>query len=302
MTSKNNIGDYQFPATDCISVFCELMEVKAEQLGLSLNTLFNDPCGIDNYSTAKDMARCLIRGNESCVLKEIWSKDKYVVKVFGENAREIEILSTVKSDSDSHILTDSYEISGGKTGTLSPYGAFNISFIAKIPGSEELLACTVMYAKEKNGFSKNRFQAAKEALDIAVKKYKDDSFDTSACEVCADNIFVCVVPPVASSDEYHAKLRVLFEKESVERKMPASMTKILTAIIALENLNDLDEKICVSQDVIDIIPDKFYHKDFLAGDVVTVRDVLHAMMLSSSNAGAYIIANHVGNKIFSDNM
>ena len=73
MAKENNINNYIFPATDCVSVFCEYMEVKSEQLGLSNNTLFNDPCGINNYSTARDMARCLIRGNESKILKEIWS-------------------------------------------------------------------------------------------------------------------------------------------------------------------------------------------------------------------------------------
>ena len=293
--AKNNISNYQFPASDCISVFCELMEVKAEQLGLSLNTLFNDPCGIDNYSTAKDITRCLIRGNESSVLREIWSKDKYTVKVYGKNEREFDVLSALSDDNDSNILTDNYEILGGKTGTLS--GSGNISFIAKVPGESEQLACTIINRQQKN-----RFCAAKEALDIAVKKYKEGSSDTAGGDVCAENVFVCVVPPLATNDEYHAKLNVLFEKGSIERKMPDSMTQILTAVIALENVEDIEEKICVTQEVIDAIPNKFYHKDFIAGDIVTVKDVLYTMLLSSSNSAAYIIANHVGDKIFSDNM
>lgn len=299
---KNNINNYLYPVSDCISVFCEYMEVKAEQLGLSNNTLFNDPCGIDNFSTASDMVRCLIRGNENKILREIWSQEKYTVKISGENERELELVSTVKGDNSSHILTDCYEVLGGKTGTLTNYGANNISFIAKIPQSEDCLACTVMYANEKNSLPKNRFQAAKEALDIAVKKYKDESFDASVCDVCADNAIVCLVPPVVSNDEYHAKLSVLYKKEAFEKKRPASMTKMLTAVIALEYLSDLDEKICVQQDVLDAIPGKFYGGDFLDGDIITVKDALHAMMLPSSNAAAYIVANHVGNKIFAECM
>lgn len=297
---KHVMTDYMFSAQDCLSVFVEYMEVKAEQLGLSNNTLFKDPCGIENYSTARDMVRCLIRGNECAPLKEIWGQREYTVTLEGEEPRSLPLCSTVLADKDSHMLTDAVEVLGGKTGTLTNYGAYNLSVIAKIPDSDDLLACTVLCADEENGLPNNRFLAAKQAITAAIAKYKDRSLDVSETKVCAQSAIVCVVPPLCAADEYHAELDVLFEKNASERKRPASMTKMLTAVIALEYLTDPQEKICVQQTVLDAIPDGFYAGDLKAGDIITVKDALHAMMLPSSNAAAYVLANHVGHKIFCD--
>lgn len=296
---KHGITEYMFSVQDCLSVFCEYMEVKAEQLGLSNNTLFRDPCGIDNVSTARDMVRCLIRGNECAVLKEVWGRAEYTADLEGKTPRKLSFSSTVLADKDSHILTDAFEIPGGKTGTLTEYAAYNLSVIAKIPDSDDLLACTVMYAKEKNGQPNNRFLAAKQALEAAVAKYKNRDLDISKTEVCADSVIVCVVPPLGA-DEYHAALDVLFEKNASDCKRPASMTKMLTAVIVSEYLTDPAERICVQQAVLDAIPDGFCGDELKAGDVITVKDALHAMMLPSSNAAAYVLANHVGHKIFTD--
>ncbi|MBP3435670.1 MAG: hypothetical protein J6K62_05010 [Clostridia bacterium] len=293
-------ADYMFSVQDCLSVFVEYMEVKAEQLGLSNNTLFRDPCGIANYSTARDMVRCLIRGYECAPLRGAWSQPEYTVTLEGQIKRTLPLRSTVLADKCSHILTDAFEVLGGKTGTLTNYGAYNLSVIVKVPEIDELLACTVMYADEDNCRPNNRFLAAKQAITAAIAKYLDRELDTSKTEVCAQSAIVCVVPPRCSVDEYHAELDVLFEKNASERKCPASMTKMLTAVIALEYLTDPEEKICVQQAVLDAIPNGFCGDELKAGDMITVKDALHAMMLPSSNAAAYVLANHVGHRIFTD--
>lgn len=291
---------YQFSASDCLNVFCEYMEVKAEQLGLSNNTLFRDPCGIDNESTASDMVRCLIRGYECEGLRSVWSRPSYTANLGGENARDLELMSTVFSVPQSHILTDEFEILGGKTGTLTKFGAFNLSVVAKIPDSDDLMVCTVLYADEANDGENNRFKAARDAMRAAVKKYRDRTCDVSGESVCAQSAIVCVMPPRCEADEYHAQLDVLFAKQPMKQCKPASMTKMLTSVIALEFLEDSDEPIIVTQGVIEAIPAYFYGEDLKAGDVITVRDALHAMMLPSSNAAAYVIANHVGHRILTD--
>lgn len=291
---------FQFPAQDCLSVFCEYMEVKAEELGLSNNTLFRDPCGIDNVSTARDMLRCLIRGNECAALRAIWGLHCHTLHVSGAAPREWELISTVLEDSAARLLTDHYEILGGKTGRLTHYNTHNLSVIARIPDSDELLACTVMGADEATDKPRNRYQAAREALDAAVAKYRDRSADTSKAEVCAKSAVVCVVPPLTGS-EYHPTLDILYEKSAGEQLRPASMTKMLTAVIVAEQVPDLDEALTVRQDVLDAIqPHGFYVGDLQAGDTLTVRDALHAMMLPSSNAAAFSLAAHVGNLLLND--
>lgn len=294
--------EFVFSAQDRLSVFCEYMEVKAEQLGLSNNTMFHDPCGIDNMSAPMDMVRCLIRGYECDALRPVWGTAQYTASIGGKAAREFPLTSTVLAAEDSHILTDAYEVLGGKTGTLTKYGAYNLSCIVRLPDSDDLLACTVMYAEQKNGEPRNRFLAAKQALDAAVRKYRDRSADVSGAEVCADGVCVCVVPPRCAADEYHAQLDVLFEKNPKKQLRPASMTKMLTAVIVSEYFTDLDEVVRVEQDMLDAIPAGFYGDDLRAGDEVTVRDLLYAMMLPSSNAAAYVFGVTIGGRILADLM
>ena len=290
--------EYVFSVQDCLSVFCEYMEVKAEQLGLSNNTVFADPCGIANFSTAQDMLRCLIRGNECTPLRDVWGRSEHTVVLGARGERLLPLTSTVLTDKSSHILTDTFEVLGGKTGTLTKYGAYNLSVIVRIPEIDAVLACTILCAEESNCHPRNRFLAAKQAITAAVAKYKDRSLDVSKTEICAQSALVCVVPPCCSGDEYHGALDVLFEKDASRRLRPASMTKMLTAVIVAEQLSDLDETIEVRQEVLDAIPDGFYAEDLKAGDNITVRDALYAMMLPSSNAAAYVLANHVGHTIF----
>lgn len=292
--------EYLFPVGDCLSVFCEYMEVKAEQLGLSNNTLFRDPCGIENVSTARDMMRCLIRGYECEMLCTTWGCASHTMRIEGPNAREEQLTSTVLADADSSILTDAYEVLGGKTGTLTEYKAYNLSVVVALPDSEDKLACTVLYAQQPNGEPHNRFLAAKQALDAAVAKYRDRSVDTTAAEVCAESAIVCVIPPRCEAEEYHAQLDVLYEKNAGEQKRPASMTKMLTAVIAAEYLPDGEERLIVRKDVLDSFSSGFYAGDFKAGDVVSVSDLLHAMMLSSDNAAAFVLAAEVGERILND--
>ena len=49
--------------------------------------------------------------------------------------------------------------------------------------------------------------------------------------------------------------------------MPASTTKIFTAALGLELLENLDEEITIVHEDIDSLPDNFYGDDILPGDV-----------------------------------
>lgn len=290
----------EFPAQDCLSVFCEYMEVKAEELGLSNNTLFRDPCGIDNVSTTRDMLRCLIRGNECEALRAVWGTPHYTVALGGKHPREWALHSTVLEDAASPLLTEHYEVIGGKTGQLTRYNMNNLSVIVRMPDSDVLLACTIMGADEGTDKPRNRYQAAREALDAAVAKYRNRSMDNTKAEVCAQSAIVCVVPPLAGS-EYHATLDILYEKNAGEQLRPASMTKMLTAAIVAEQVDDLDGVLTIRQDVLDAIqPSGFYVGDLKAGDTLTVREALYAMMLPSSNAAAFTLGAHVGNLLLND--
>ena len=82
--------------------------------------------------------------------------------------------------------------------------------------------------------------------------------------------------------------RVLYEKNG-ERELPmASTTKVLTAIIIIDDCN-LDEEVIVPAEAAGVEGSSVYLR---AGDRLTVRDLLYGLMLRSGNDCAVALALH----------
>ena len=75
---------------------------------------------------------------------------------------------------------------------------------------------------------------------------------------------------------------VIWEMNADEDRNPASMTKLLTCLLAIENL-DLDQVVEVTQEATECIPTKMWLQ---VGEKITVRDLLHAALLQSANDAA----------------
>lgn len=86
--------------------------------------------------------------------------------------------------------------------------------------------------------------------------------------------------------------RVLYEKEGDEKRPMASTTKILTAILVLENC-DLEEEAKVSGYASSMPKVKLYAR---TGEAYRVKDLLYSMLLESHNDSAQILAEHMGAK------
>ena len=72
----------------------------------------------------------------------------------------------------------------------------------------------------------------------------------------------------------------LLDIKSSERVQVASLTKIMTCIVAIENINNLDEKISINSNVFSGISE-YSKAGFNIGDKVTYRDLLYGAMLPS---------------------
>ncbi len=75
---------------------------------------------------------------------------------------------------------------------------------------------------------------------------------------------------------------VIWEKNADQAMNPASMTKLLTCLLAIENLN-LDQEVEITQEATEVIPTKIWLQ---VGEKITVRDLLHAALLESANDAA----------------
>lgn len=83
---------------------------------------------------------------------------------------------------------------------------------------------------------------------------------------------------------------VLFEKNADERSLIASTTKIMTALVVLENCA-LDEKVTVTADHAAVEGSSMYLKP---GGDYTVEELLMGLMLASGNDAAAALAEHTG--------
>ncbi|WP_342774174.1 D-alanyl-D-alanine carboxypeptidase family protein [Aquibacillus sediminis] len=87
--------------------------------------------------------------------------------------------------------------------------------------------------------------------------------------------------------------RVLYEKNADEQHLIASITKIMTAILAIES-GKLDEEVTVSERAVYTEGSSLYLKQ---GEKIKLEDLVYGLMLRSGNDAAVAIAEHVGGSV-----
>ena len=87
--------------------------------------------------------------------------------------------------------------------------------------------------------------------------------------------------------------RVLYEKNADEQSLIASTTKIMTALVVCEQCNVLD-RVSVPKEAVGIEGSSVYLKE---GEVLTVQELLYAMMLHSGNDAAVALAIYCGGTV-----
>lgn len=92
---------------------------------------------------------------------------------------------------------------------------------------------------------------------------------------------------------------VLYEKNSDEVNYPASITKVMTTMLALEYC-ELDEIVTFSDDAIKLNQGSTSHIARDYGEEMTMEQCLYAVMLESANECSYAVAEHVGQKLGGD--
>jgi D-alanyl-D-alanine carboxypeptidase (penicillin-binding protein 5/6) len=87
--------------------------------------------------------------------------------------------------------------------------------------------------------------------------------------------------------------RVLAELDPDQRRAMASTTKMMTALIVVENGSRFD-RVTISETAPEVGEAEI---DLVAGEVWTVEQLLHAMLLGSANDAALAVAEHVGGTV-----
>ena len=90
--------------------------------------------------------------------------------------------------------------------------------------------------------------------------------------------------------------RIIYEREADEKIYPASITKLLTAILVVENC-ELDETVTVSENAVMSVPRGYVNANLQVGEEITVEDLLYVMLIPSANDAANALAEYVGGSI-----
>ena len=116
--------------------------------------------------------------------------------------------------------------------------------------------------------------------------------------LCALLAAVLLCPPGHAVDTHAASAvlmdaesgRVLYEQDAHRPRLIASTTKLLTALVAVEQAEDLDGTVTVQGEWLGSEGSSIYLK---AGEEISLRGLLYGLLLQSGNDAAMVIACHV---------
>ncbi|MFA5248930.1 MAG: serine hydrolase [Candidatus Paceibacterota bacterium] len=145
---------------------------------------------------------------------------------------------------------------------------------------------TAQLGEEGTAMRPNRDEKTTEARDISSSTSSAAlSFDTDAK--------AAIAVAVALDEKEEEEVKILFEKDA-DKKLPiASLTKLMTAAIALENYS-LEEEMAITQKTAET---SSMSLDF-SGEKFTVENVLRVMLIESNNDAATSLAERMGEKKF----
>ena len=75
--------------------------------------------------------------------------------------------------------------------------------------------------------------------------------------------------------------KIIYEKNSEDTASIASLTKIMTTLVSIENIKDLNEKVTITEKMLSSVPWDASVAGLQVGDVVTYEYLLYASMLPS---------------------
>ena len=90
--------------------------------------------------------------------------------------------------------------------------------------------------------------------------------------------------------------RAVYEQDADERVYPASLTKIMTCLLALENGN-LSDVVTVSASALDDLDADSSVAGLQVGEQMTLENLLYCMMVVSGNDACNVIAEHIAGSV-----
>ena len=110
------------------------------------------------------------------------------------------------------------------------------------------------------------------------------------------DIFADIEAPNLLLGENSNTEKILYSRNIYEKIYPASITKLMTALLTVENC-ELDDIVTVSENAVHSVPSGYVNANLQVGEQLTVEDLLYVMLIPSANDAANALAEHVGGSI-----
>lgn len=309
--SNQGGGVSPYTDTQCKQRFIQEMNKKAALLGMTYTT-FGDPAGNQpvlmdwpNYQTtypelfivdsanemaAIDALRLITYASGIRHINDAWNIRQFTLNYKnGNTSKSATINSTVfisgSYQSSIDALLGDYDILGGKTGSFpySPYNANTLVVIARSKSTGKIYAVVDFSTTTGTSSSNNKFIDTKSILDHVDKNGAAPSFSKGFARIYE-------LPFVTTSLFNRADITPLYSYGADAVSYPASVTKVMTAILLNDYIVDLNQPVTIHES--DRQPPT--GTNFVAGDVLTLSELLQCMLMESSNTSAHAIARVVG--------
>lgn len=151
-------------------------------------------------------------------------------------------------------------------------------------------------AEEEEYYEEDEY-VEEENIEEDTEEETEESGQENA-EIATDEYGWPIAPEVYSGSVMMVEVNtgaVLYAKDEDVQRYPASTTKVLTCLIALERCS-LNEVITFSENAADIEEDES-SIDAVEGEEMTMKDCLYGLMLPSGNDCAIAIAEHISGSV-----
>lgn len=273
--------DPTYSDAECINAFLEAMNAKAVNIGMTNSNFIRAAGDGANQTTPKDMALLSLIASSYRRFAEIWSKDSYSCTPKNDGASKVSFVTTVKDTT----LESAYSILGGKTGHWGD--DYALSCICDVNGKQ---VAGYIHGTTANQTT-DRFGAMKQVMDIA-NTILSGGANTNTVDK-ADEAIAVLVPTYFTANYEQQPMEVLYAQNENNVIVPASTTKMLTALTVFDWIPDINDTFTFVQS--DMIGGS--GAVFSVGDIVSFKDALYALMLPSSNQSAQAMARVVGRKM-----
>ena len=272
--------------------FMRAVNAKAQQIGMT-NSIFVDPAGHDtatNRVTAKDMVRMGIEALSYNELCRVWQTTQYTFNTLDPTHREV----ICEYGDDISVLDSEYMLLGKKNGYMPLTGSnkiFTMVAVCRVEGRLFVGAIGFSSTVSVTTGRAQRVPAMKELMDNVKLVLNGGSAQTptkydygAAAEVPIGNVASYEKKDISFICTYNADTKFV----------PASCTKVITAMTMLDWIADIHDKI----EVISSDDPALTSGDLVrVGDIVNYEQALYLMMLPSNGLICRTIARTLGEKM-----